>query len=94
MESTDHYRKMAQTCCLKAAQADHGSVNAEYKGKSYCFGNEQAKTDFMKDPSANLAKKRPTIRSITRAKPYGVQVRAYFRARFMASAQGAGPFVC
>ncbi len=32
------------------------SVNATYKGKTYCFGNEQAKTDFMKDPAANLAK--------------------------------------
>jgi len=31
------------------------SVNTEYKGKTYCFGNEQAKTDFMKDPKANLA---------------------------------------
>ena len=32
------------------------SVNADYKGKTYCFGSEQAKKDFMKDPSANLAK--------------------------------------
>jgi YHS domain-containing protein len=32
------------------------SVNAVYKGKTYCFGNEQAKQDFMKDPAANLAK--------------------------------------
>ena len=32
------------------------SVNAELKGKTYCFGSEQARTDFMKDPSANLAK--------------------------------------
>ncbi len=32
------------------------SVNATYKGKTYCFGSEQARTDFMKDPSANLAK--------------------------------------
>jgi YHS domain-containing protein len=32
------------------------SVNASVKGKTYCFGNEQAKTDFMKDPSGNLAK--------------------------------------
>jgi YHS domain-containing protein len=31
------------------------SVNTEYKGKTFCFGNEQAKTDFMKDPKANLA---------------------------------------
>jgi YHS domain-containing protein len=32
------------------------SVNAAYKGKTYCFGNEQAKGDFMKDPEANLTK--------------------------------------
>jgi YHS domain-containing protein len=32
------------------------SINASLKGKTYCFGNEQAKTDFMKDPNANLAK--------------------------------------
>jgi YHS domain-containing protein len=32
------------------------SVNAAYRGKTYCFGSEQAKKDFMKDPSANLAK--------------------------------------
>jgi len=29
------------------------SVNATIKG---CFGNEQAKADFMKDPEGNLAK--------------------------------------
>jgi YHS domain-containing protein len=32
------------------------SVNAAYKGKTYCFGNEAAKEQFMKDPEANLAK--------------------------------------
>ncbi len=32
------------------------AVNADYKGKTYCFGNEQAKKDFMKDPAANLTK--------------------------------------
>ena len=32
------------------------SVNTEYNGKTYCFGNEQAKQTFMKDPAANLAK--------------------------------------
>jgi YHS domain-containing protein len=32
------------------------SVNAEIDGKTYCFGNEQAKTLFMKDPEGNLAK--------------------------------------
>src|SRR3954464_1621942 len=32
------------------------SVNAVVKGETYCFGSEQAKTDFMKDPEGNLAK--------------------------------------
>jgi len=32
------------------------SINAEVGGKTYCFGNEEAKTGFMKDPSVNLAK--------------------------------------
>jgi YHS domain-containing protein len=32
------------------------SINAEVDGKTYCFGNETAKTLFMKDPAANLAK--------------------------------------
>jgi YHS domain-containing protein len=32
------------------------SVNATIKGKTYCFGNEEAKATFMKDPEGNLAK--------------------------------------
>ena len=32
------------------------SINAEIDGKTYCFGNEDAKTEFMKDPAGNLAK--------------------------------------
>jgi YHS domain-containing protein len=32
------------------------SVNATIDGKTYCFGNEDAKTIFMKDPKGNLAK--------------------------------------
>jgi YHS domain-containing protein len=32
------------------------SVNATIKAKTYCFGSEQAKADFMKDPEGNLAK--------------------------------------
>ena len=32
------------------------SVSGTYKGKTYCFGNEQAKTDFMKAPEANVKK--------------------------------------
>jgi YHS domain-containing protein len=32
------------------------TVNETIDGKTYCFGNEAAKTLFMKDPKANLAK--------------------------------------
>ena len=32
------------------------SVNTVIDGKTYCFGNETAKTLFMKDPKGNMAK--------------------------------------
>jgi YHS domain-containing protein len=32
------------------------SVNTKIDGKTYCFGNEAAKTEFMKDPAGNIAK--------------------------------------
>ncbi len=32
------------------------SISGEIGGSTYCFGNAQAKTDFMKDPDGNLAK--------------------------------------
>ena len=32
------------------------SINATIQGKMYCFGNDEAKTMFMKDPEGNLAK--------------------------------------
>jgi YHS domain-containing protein len=32
------------------------SINTTLKGKTYCFGSEDAKTEFMKDPEGNLAK--------------------------------------
>jgi YHS domain-containing protein len=32
------------------------SVNATLDGKTYCFGNDQAKQDFMKNPKGNLSK--------------------------------------
>jgi YHS domain-containing protein len=31
-------------------------INTVIAGKTYCFGSEQAKADFMKDPTGNLAK--------------------------------------
>ena len=32
------------------------SVNTQIQGKTYCFGNQSALTQFMADPSGNLAK--------------------------------------
>jgi YHS domain-containing protein len=32
------------------------SVNSEIGGKTYCFGSQEAKAEFMKDPEGNLAK--------------------------------------
>ena len=32
------------------------SISSQVEGKTYCFGNEDAKTLFMKDPEGNLAK--------------------------------------
>lgn len=32
------------------------SINETVAGLSYCFGNAEAKTMFMKDPEGNLAK--------------------------------------
>ena len=32
------------------------SVSTIYRGKTYCFGNEQARAAFLQNPKANLAK--------------------------------------
>ena len=32
------------------------SVNATFKGKTYCFSSKDAKSQFMKDPGGNLTK--------------------------------------
>jgi len=32
------------------------AINGQVDGKTYCFGNEEAKTMFMKDPQGHLAK--------------------------------------
>jgi len=36
--------------------ATNCSVNTEFNGKTYCFGNEQAKTIFLKKPEEFLTK--------------------------------------
>ena len=32
------------------------SINAQLQGKTYCFGSKEAMTQFMADPTGNLAK--------------------------------------
>ena len=32
------------------------SINGQIGGKTYCFGSEEAKFEFMKNPTENLAK--------------------------------------
>ena len=44
------------------------SVNATIKGKTYCFGNEEAKATFMKDRKAISRRRRLTTQASIRAK--------------------------
>lgn len=37
------------------------SINGQVGGKTYCFGSEEAKAEFMKDPEGNLAKAKSTF---------------------------------
>ena len=32
------------------------SINGQYLGKTYCFGSDEAKVQFMKSPDENIAK--------------------------------------
>ena len=32
------------------------SINSQLEGKTYCFGSKEAMAEFMKSPTANLAK--------------------------------------
>ena len=32
------------------------TINSSYRGKTYCFGSQQAQTNFMMHPHRNLAK--------------------------------------
>jgi YHS domain-containing protein len=45
----------------KAVKTDC-SINADVNGKTYCFGNQEAKDAFMKDPQGNLAKAEKTYK--------------------------------
>ncbi|WP_141700599.1 hypothetical protein [Methyloceanibacter superfactus] len=48
------------------------AINGEVEGKTYCFGSEQAKADFMKNPKVNL-KKAQTFYSKNQANPAGLR---------------------
>ncbi|MGH6833625.1 MAG: hypothetical protein ACRECM_11495 [Methyloceanibacter sp.] len=40
------------------------SVSEQIGGKTYCFGNEDARAAFMKDPQGNLAKAQATYEGV------------------------------
>jgi len=39
------------------------SINSQIQGKTYCFGSQEAMAEFMKNPTANLAKARAYYQS-------------------------------
>jgi YHS domain-containing protein len=41
---------------LDAGTQTDCSINGEVEGKTYCFGSKEAMTEFMKNPTENLAK--------------------------------------
>jgi YHS domain-containing protein len=41
------------------------STNAIYQGKTYCFGDDAARSDFMKKPEDNLERAQSYYKSIT-----------------------------
>jgi YHS domain-containing protein len=40
------------------------SINGQVEGRTYCFGSAEAKAEFMKNPTANLAKAQATYQSL------------------------------
>ena len=54
---TDEFSKLCTMALAsgKDIQTDC-SVNAQLQGKTYCFGSKEAMTQFMADPTGNLAK--------------------------------------
>jgi YHS domain-containing protein len=32
------------------------SINSTFRGRTYCFGSQEAQANFMKNPTSNLAK--------------------------------------
>ena len=39
------------------------SISSQVQGKTYCFGSKEAMAEFMKNPTANLAKARAYYQS-------------------------------
>lgn len=57
MAGTGEYGDMcAMGLALGKKMETDCSINGMIGGKTYCFGSEEAKTTFMKDPEGNLAK--------------------------------------
>jgi YHS domain-containing protein len=53
---TDARRFLDGTTALGDKVETDCSINTQIAGKTYCFGNEDAMAQFMKDPQGNLAK--------------------------------------
>jgi YHS domain-containing protein len=39
------------------------TINSSYRGRTYCFGSQEAQTNFMKHPHRNLAKAEAFLKS-------------------------------
>jgi YHS domain-containing protein len=55
--------EFGKQCTMGLAMQQHIDTDCSINwvgedGKTYCFGNEDAKTQFLKDPAGNLAKAR------------------------------------
>ena len=52
-------------CAMGLTQGDKKitdcSISSKVDGKTYCFGNNAAKDEFMKDPQGNIAKAQATF---------------------------------
>jgi YHS domain-containing protein len=49
---------------VKWVITQHCSINGQVEGRTYCFGSAEAKAEFMKNPTANLAKAQATYQSL------------------------------
>ena len=57
MAGTGEYGNMCAMGLAMGKKIDTNcTINGTIGGKKYCFGSEEAKATFMKDPEGNLAK--------------------------------------